>query len=302
MTHVLTLGEALAVVATEPGDRLRHTDRLRLDICGSETSLAIGLIRLGHRVTWIGRVGDDELGRRILATLHGEGVNVRGCRTDTTSPTGMVLKELRFGTFPRLTHYRAGTAGLGLSPLDVPTGAVREARLLHITGITPGLSPSAYEAVKQAVSTAKDAGVPVSFDVNYHAELWPEANEAVDVLSSLAAKSDVVFANQDELMLIESVLNRIPELVVTRGEKGASVTVGGLRFDTTAVPVSVVDPSGAGEAFVAGYLSALLEDLHPSMRLQRGALLSAFSLASASAWHGLPSRDDLRPVNRDLVR
>ncbi|ETK34182.1 sugar kinase [Microbispora sp. ATCC PTA-5024] len=292
MTEVFTLGEALGVVTA---DRLRHDATVRLDIEGPELTTAIGLARLGHEVTWLGRVSVDEIGVRTLTALRGEGVDVSHVRVDETAPTGLVVRQRRIGRSSHEVHYREGSAGSRLSTGDVPAEAVQSARVLHVTGITIGLSGFAWSAVHHAVKLARDAGVLVSVDVNHRPHLWESVDEARQGLTELATSADVLFANQDELTLVDPVLARVPELVVTRGAKGASATVDGLRYDTQAAPVTALDPTGVGGAFTAGYLSALLDGLHPADRLKRGIALAAFAVASPSSWQGLPTRGELPP-------
>ncbi|MCT9931904.1 sugar kinase [Planotetraspora sp. A-T 1434] len=292
MTEVFTLGEALGVVSA---DRIRHDMTARLDVEGAELTVAVGLARLGHTVTWLGRVSVDELGVRTLTVLRGEGVDVSHVRIDETAPTGIVIRQRRIGRLSHAVHYREGSAGSRLSTGDVPAEAIQSARVLHVTGITPALSGYAWSAVHHAVKLATDAGVLVSVDVNHRPHLWESVEEARQALSELAVSADILFATQDELQLVDTALPGIPELVVTRGAKGASATVDGLRYDTQAAPVTAVDPTGVGGAFVAGYLSALLDGLHPADRLKRGISLAAFSVAGPSSWQGLPTRAELPP-------
>jgi 2-dehydro-3-deoxygluconokinase len=293
MTEVFTLGEALGVVSAE---RLRHDTVARLDIGGAELITAIGLARLGHPAAWLGRLSADELGVRALTVLRGEGVDTSHVRTDEDAPTALVLRQKRVGRSAHVVRYRDRSAGSRLSPEDVPAEAVQAARILHVTGITPALSGTAWSAVHHAVKLARDEGVIVSVDVNHRPQLWPSLQEARESLTELAESADVLFVNPDELQLIEPVIGTVRELVVTRGAKGASATVAGMRYDSPAAPVNVVDPAGAGGAFVAGYLSALLEELHPTARLRRGAALAAFTVSSPSHWQGLPTRDELPPI------
>ncbi|WP_214109574.1 sugar kinase [Acrocarpospora catenulata] len=292
MTDVFTLGEVLGVVSAE---RIRHDSTVRLDVEGAEMTVAIGLARLGHSVTFLGRVSDDEIGVRTLTVLRGEGIDVGNIRMDETASSGIVLRQRRIGRVAHAVHYRQGSAGSRLSTGDVPAEGIQSARILHVTGITPALSGFTWSAVHHAVKLAKDAGVTISVDVNHRAYLWESAEEAREGLTELAASADILFANQDELSLVESALGALRELVVTRGSKGASATVDGFRYDTQAAPVTVVDPTEVGGAFVAGYLSAHLDNLHPSDRLKRGIALAAFSVASPSTWQGLPTRGELPP-------
>ncbi|MCW2877381.1 MAG: Carbohydrate kinase [Sphaerisporangium sp.] len=293
VTEVFTLGEALGVISA---DRLRHDTDVRLDVAGAELTVAVGLVRLGHSVTWLGRVGADELGARVVTVLRGEGVDVSHVQSDPAAHTALAIRQRRVGRAGHVVHYRGGSAGSRLGPGDVPARALQSAKVLHVTGITPALSGTAWSAAHHAIKLAKDAGVAVSVDVNHRSQLWIDRQEAVEALTELATGADVLFANQDELQLIEPAIGTIRELVVTRGAKGASATINGMRYDAQAAPVTVVDPWGAGGAFVAGYLSGLLEDLHPTDRLRRGSALAAFTVASNSPWQGLPTRTELPPL------
>ncbi|MFC6079790.1 sugar kinase [Sphaerisporangium aureirubrum] len=293
MTDVFTLGEALGVIST---DRIRHDTEVRLDVGGPELTTAVGLARLGHSVTWLGRVGGDELGARILTVLRGEGIDASHVQSDPGAATGLAMRQRRIGRAGHVVHYRGGSAGARLGPGDIPARAVQSAKVLHVTGITPALSGTAWSAAHHAVKLARDAGLSVSVDVNFRPQLWMDRQEAVEALTELATGANVLFVNQDELQLIEPVIGTIRELVVTRGGKGASSTVNGMRYDAQAAPVTVVDPAGAGGSFVAGYLSGLLEELHPTDRLRRGCALAAFTVASQSTWQGLPTRAELPPL------
>src|SRR5207244_9269823 len=100
-------------------------------------------------------------------------------------------------------YYRKGSAGSRLDPSDIDVDLIRNARVLHVTGITPALSDSAREAVRYAVDVARSAGVPVSLDLNYRRLLWsPE--EAGPVLAELVRQADIVFATEPEALLVVS--------------------------------------------------------------------------------------------------
>jgi len=288
---VYTLGEAFGVVTS---GRIRHEHEARLDVAGAEFTVAVGLSRLGHRVGWLGKVGGDELGARILTVLRGEGVDISDARVDEGSPTGILLKESRLGQAARVTYYRTGVR---LAQGNVPVDRIAASRVLHVSGITAALS--ARDAMHAAVRAARTAGVAVSVAIDYHDQLWPDLREAEEILSVLACSADVLFVRQSELDLVKPALTGNREVIVTRGARGASVRVDGVRHDAASLSAPVVDPNGAGDAFVAGYLSALLEGLHPADRLRRGGLLAAFSSSGPSDWQGLPTRAELPLLELD---
>ncbi|TYB47269.1 sugar kinase [Nonomuraea sp. PA05] len=290
MTDVYTLGEPLGVVSS---GRVRHESEARLDVCGPEFTLAIGLARLGHRCAYLGKVADDELGARALTVLRGEGVDVSDTRVAEGARTGLLLRESRVGRELCVTHYRTGSAGALLAPGNVPIDRIAAARMLHVTGLTAALGRDAQDAVRAAVAAARSAEVPISFSVEYVPELWPSVREAEEVLSELACESHLLFLRQDELDLVKLALTPEREVVVDRGAKGVSVRADRMRYDVQGWQVPVVDTAGAGEAFAAGYISAALDGLIPQERLHRGALLSAAAVSSVSDWQGLPTRAEL---------
>jgi 2-dehydro-3-deoxygluconokinase len=299
--EVVTFGETMAAMRSE--DPLRLGGTLRLSVAGAESNVAIGLARLGHSVAWAGRVGDDEHGALVLRTLRAENVDVSEAVTDPGRPTGLILFERRTGDITRVQYYRSGSAGSALKPGKpfIPNAP----GFLHLTGITPALSEEANRAVLSAAERAREAGRAVSLDVNYRARLWSAA-DARAALRPLVPLSDVVFGSETELALLTSdpaagapaaaddLLRRgVRAVVVKRGAGGATAYTADGAVSVPARVVRAVDVIGAGDAFVAGYLSAALDGLDTAGRLRRGATVSAFAVGSAGDWEGLPTRRDL---------
>jgi 2-dehydro-3-deoxygluconokinase len=305
---LVTLGETMALFTGERPGPLRHADTMRVGIAGAESNVAIGVRRLGHPAAWIGRVGADELGQLVLGRLRAEQVEVDAAVIDPGAPTGLMLKEHRTADLSRVSYYRRGSAGSRLAPGDLDEARIRAARVLHVTGITPALSPSARAAVHAAVETAAAAGVPVSLDVNYRAALWsPE--EAGAELRDLARHAELVFAGEEEAELVvgghggpEAAAAALAALgprhaVLKLGAKGAMAVTDGRPHREPALPVRAVDPVGAGDAFVAGYLAGLLDGGAGPDCLRLGVRCGAFAVTVPGDWEGMPTREEL-----DLLR
>jgi 2-dehydro-3-deoxygluconokinase len=198
---LVTFGETMALlISTEVGP-LRHATGLELRIGGSESNVAIGVRRLGHPAAWAGRVGDDEFGALVLGRLRGEQVDVSAATTDASRPTGLMVKATRTPGSTQVIYYRAGSAASRLAPEHLDEDLLRSAAILHVTGITAALSPSAREAAFSAVEVAAGAGVPVSFDPNHRSKLW-SADVAAPVYRDLASRSTVVLAGADEAAMM----------------------------------------------------------------------------------------------------
>ncbi|MET8980023.1 sugar kinase [Streptomyces sp. NPDC004539] len=297
--RVVTLGETMGLLAATTVGHLRHVPHMALGIGGAESNVSVALARLGTDVTWIGRVGADSLGDRVVRELTAEGIDVRAVR-DTGAATGLMLKERLPGGAVKVWYYRSGSAGSRLEPDDIDPELVAGARLLHVTGITPALSGRAAAAVSYAVDTARAHGVTVSVDLNYRSALWPP-EQAAPVLRELVARADLVFAGDDEAALVvgegtpEELALKLGELgpstvVIKLGAQGALASVDGVVHRRPAVPVEVVDSVGAGDAFVGAYLSELVAGAEPKRRLDTAALAGALLCTVPGDWEGMPDR------------
>lgn len=300
---VVTLGETMALVAATGTGPFAVGSTARISFAGAESNVAIGLARLGHRAAFAGRLGADPLGQLIHDALRGEGVDVSAVHRDAEAPTALILREHRTADRVRVGYYRKGLAGSRLSPSDLAAVPIGSARILHVTGITPALSESAASCVRRAVEVARQAGVTVSLDLNYRAALWSKANAARE-LAGLVEQADIVFAGTDEAKLVvdgddperlaRELAKRGPsEVVIKLGEQGALALSSDEVVRAPGLRVSLVDPVGAGDAFVAGYLSARLDGLPAEERLVRGNVCGAFAVSVEGDWEGLPRRPEL---------
>ena len=303
VSDVVTLGETMALIrATNPGP-LQHASEMTLGMGGSESNFAIALRRLGTTVTWVGRVGVDSFGEYIRRELAAEQVDAV-IVADSTAPTGLMIKERRTASTQKVWYYRAGSAGSHLSPEDLPLDKIRHARVLHVTGITPALSESASKAVDRAIEVARDAGTIVAFDVNYRASLW-SSDVAGETFRRLAARADVVFASDDEAALVVApaddaveFAHRIAELgpaqvIIKLGQRGCAAVIDGVDHRTDAIRVDAIDTVGAGDGFVAGYVSELLAGAEPQARLDTAVRVGAFACLVPGDWEGMPRRSEL---------
>lgn len=299
MHEVLTLGESMALLQPASPIPIEQAQSLSLGIAGAESNLAIGLSRLGYGVHFISRVGDDPFGRRILTTLAAEGVDTSGILVDRTAPTGIYFKEWLPDGQRRVFYYRRASAASHLSPADLRPEVFAGVTFVHLTGITPALSPSCVATVQRAIDLARQAGALVSFDPNYRSQLWT-ATTAREVLLPFLAQADillmshedaqVLFESEDETHMLERALACGPGVVILkRGERGAWAMTRETSLEVPAEAVeTVIDPVGAGDGFNAGFLASWLrgENLEAALRL--GAKIGAAAVASAGDYTGYP--------------
>ncbi|MEV0629157.1 sugar kinase [Nonomuraea wenchangensis] len=286
---VVVCGEAMLLMLAEPGIPLERATSFRRSIAGAESNVAAGLARLGHEVRWLGRVGADPAGRSVLAMLRAEGIDTRHAVVDPDAPTGLLLRDSHPARAIDVHYYRAGSAASRLDPGELTPEMVSDARLVHVTGITPMLSGSAHLATLRLLDLAREAGATVSFDPNVRLKLGPPERWRERV-APLLARTDVVFAGEDELELLGVDPAALPGLVVVK-HRDKSASCAGLRQEAFQVPVT--DPVGAGDAFAAGFLSGLLRGEPYEVCLREAAAVAALVVQCADDNSGLPDREGL---------
>jgi 2-dehydro-3-deoxygluconokinase len=290
----VTVGNEVDAPAAEPFDLVgigetmvgfvaRADPRRYLAVAaGAESNVAIGMAQLGCRTRWVSRLGDDPLAAFIEDTIAAGGVDVAVVRDDSR-PTGVLTKHVTDAR-ARVQYYRSQSAARSLSVDDLRR--VGRTRWTHVTGITVALSTSAAGMVEAAIDHRTVHKGRVSFDVNYRPVLWPDTTTASHSLLPHCQRADVVFIGDDEAEVLFGtseaadvaglILQREDqELVLKRGAAGASlVTRRGEAFEP-ALPTEVVDLTGAGDAFAAGYLAATCFGWPVRARLRLGHLLGS---------------------------
>jgi 2-dehydro-3-deoxygluconokinase len=298
---VVTIGETMVMFAPAAPTPLVEAKNLAMYVGGAESNVATYLAELGYRVRWASRLGDDPFGDLILRELECAGVDTSAVVRVPGGRTGLYVKDTRAGD-TAVYYYRDGSAACGLTPEVLRGPLLDGARILHLSGITPAISNSSREMVLAAV---RERGGPprlVSFDVNYRPRLWP-VEAAASLLADIADHSDLVFVGFDEARdlwgcrapaEVRGVLPNPATVVVKDGAVGAySFGPSGEVF-VPSPRVNVVEPVGAGDAFAAGYLAAVLDGGAEVARLRFGHLLAAAALGVTSDHGDLPTHSWLR--------
>jgi 2-dehydro-3-deoxygluconokinase len=284
--QVLALGETMIMVTPTTPAPLDQAATFRLDIGGAESNVACHLVTHGVPAAWASAVGDDALGRRLLATLRARGVDTSLVAVDPNAPTGVYFKDPgQDGT--TVLYYRRGSAAARLGPDFAATLPLDTVPLVHVSGITAALSGSCRALLDEVIERRRDAKLPVSFDVNYRPSLWDSPRTAGRELLALARRCDLVFVGRDEAETlwgtaraqdVYALIER--DLVVKDGAVGAYAYQGGEVSFVPAEKVEVVEPVGAGDAFAGGYLAADLGGQPAEIALACGHRSAAATLIS----------------------
>ena len=290
----------MASVASELRAPLETAPRFTLGAAGAESNVAQYLAERGHSAAWAGIVGDDPLGRRLSGELGRCGVDLSFMAVDPAAPTGVMFKDPGAGS-TRVHYYRANSAASRMGPEMAEVLPWRRTRFLHLSGITPSLSFSTKALMHALFARAELERVPVSFDVNFRPALWPKG-EAAPVLLEFARRAALVFVGLDEAQSlwpgvetaadVRALVGGRGRLVVKDGAVGATEFEGQQSAFVPAAAVEVVEAVGAGDAFAAGYLSAVLDGGGPAGRLGRGHEFAGRALASTSDFQPIAERSE----------
>lgn len=291
--RAVCIGESMTLLTPPAGQSLLEATEAELHVAGAEGNVACGLAHLGIDTQWLSRIGADPLGQRILDFYGSRGVGLDHVDVDPERPTGVMFKD-RVGERSSVLYYRRGSAASALNPEMLP--GLGEPALIHLSGINAVLS---NQMADLAATVVIDRALPdalVSFDVNHRPGLWP-AEEAAAPLRRLANAADVVLVGLDEAERLwgsgtaEDVRAALPDagiIVVKDADRGAWHLAGEETVFQPALPLRVVDVVGAGDAFAAGYLAALLSGRTPAARLRLGHLLAALTIQSTADTPPLP--------------
>jgi len=311
---VVTFGEAMALLLAEHSYPLSAAINFRRSVAGAESTVAIGLARLGRRAAWIGRVGDDPLGHAVLRTLRAEGVDLSRALVDPESYTGLLVRDSLELRSIAVSYYRSDAAGSRLAPQDIDPELISSARLLHGSGITPMLSASARQASESAFSIARSAGVLTSFDPNLRMTIAP-IELSLKIARQHLAAADFALVSREELRLLSGqediedgcrwVLAQGPRFVAVKlGEDGSMGTDGVDSWQAPGYPVRPADTVGAGDAWAAGFLDAVLSGSDYEQCLDQGNHVASLAIQVPGDVDGLPTERERRDARagRAVVR
>jgi sugar/nucleoside kinase (ribokinase family) len=266
--EVLCVGILVADVFAPPLARLPlagellPVDEVLLQTGGCAANTGANLARLGVRVGVIGRVGHDVFADFIRQDLASKGVDVSGIVASPSTPTSRTVILTVVGEDRRYIH--AVGANADLSAADIDRERVKGARVLYVGGypLFPGLD---QRSLAQLLEFARQQGIRTVLDV-----AGVRAEQGLEPFRQLLPFTDVFLPNDDEARLItgESDPLRQAEIllgcgvstaVITLGSRGSVACTPDLRLVAGAFQVNVVDPSGGGDAFAAGFIVGMLD-------------------------------------------
>lgn len=318
MPAAVCLGEALVdFVADVSGVSLIECPGFRKAPGGAPANVAVGLARLGVESAFLGKVGEDPFGHFLEQTFAAAGVDTRWVRFDPSARTGLAFVSLQSNGERDFVFYRNPSADMLYRPDEIPDDALTGCRVYHFGSITLIQDPS-RAATLDAAERARLEGALISYDPNLRAPLWPDLDTARSEILAALPIADVVKVSEEEAEFLygpgsredhaKRMLEAGPRLVaLTRGAAGCYLVTAQCALEVPGFSVDVVDTTGAGDGFVAGMLTGLLEvggldALTPTSLAEIGRFGNAVGALTCRAKGAIPALPDTATVRAFLNR
>jgi 2-dehydro-3-deoxygluconokinase len=274
--EIISLGEPLIEFSADEEGPLSEVGCFKRGYGGDTSNFAVAVSRLGGNAGYLTRLGDDEFAGSFLKLWTNEGVDTRHIVKDSTAYTGMYFIA-RMGQKHDFTYFRQNSAASRMTPEFLPTDYIRQARLLHVSGISQCISPSACDTIFSAIAIAKEANVKISYDPNLRLKLLP-LEQAKAIIDRTIAMADIVLPSIEDALpltgknspeeIVQLYLDLGPEVVALKlGAEGSVLATREKNNDGFRLNIQKFDPykvdskdtTGAGDtfdaAFVVGYLA-----------------------------------------------
>ena len=260
-----------------------------LTLGGTAANTAVALAQLGVGVSFIGMVGDDGYGRFVRRELDALQIDTRQLHAHAEAFTTQVLAIVDADGERTLFGWpRRGSALTYLEPAQISADVIAQAQWLHTTGMCLVESPT-RDAILHAMTVARDSGVPVSFDLNLRIGFRDGRFESgfIDTIERAITLSDVVLGSAvDELSHLgadwQTVVRRLCQertVVARLGNEGVRAYFGDQEVAMPAIVVPVISTLGAGDAFNAGFIAAMVEIRGLKAALARGNAVAALKIS-----------------------
>lgn len=302
MSHsidILSIGEAMAELSTHGA--LQTPQSFSLDYAGDTFNTAVAAARLGSQTGFLTCHGQDAFAEGLRDRLKSEGIVIAGGRA-TSNPTGLYFVSVDESGEGQFTYYRQNSAASNLSETDITVELIQNCKLLYSSGISLAISESCRKAVLKAFKMARKFGISTAFDPNYRLKLWDSSKTAQSCLKDIAPYIDFCFPSypldahyfpqliqSPEALVIGFQSLGIPNVVVKAAAKGVySCLSGAIKHYPAHAVDSVIDTTGAGDAFNGGFLHGLTQGKSLEACIQLGLITAALKTTQAGSASAMP--------------
>lgn len=282
---VVSFGELLIdFVANESGVTVGEASGFEKKPGGAPANVAVAIAQLGHPSAFMGQVGDDPFGHMLAGVLKDMNVNVDGITYSAEARTMLAFVSLAADGERSFMFYRHPSADMMMTPDDLKLDLLDKAQIFHFGSITM-ISEPAKSATLTAAQAAVNKGLIVSYDPNLRRALWESDEAAREGMLAGFEYAHIIKISDEELEFLGGDVkalwrDRTEIILVTAGADGATAYTRNGSVTVAGFPVKAVDTTGAGDAFIGGFLAGVLN--HPTDYTSLSTLESMVRFANAT--------------------
>lgn len=290
--------------ADPPGTKTEEATQFFSCLGGSSANIGVAIVKLGGQASLVTCVSDDALGRLAVNELAKYGIDASHVRSvGGEVRTSLAVVETRIEDHQSVI-YRNNAADFQMNDADVDQIDFGAFGALITTGTVLAAQPS-RDATLRAFQAAKDAGVPIIFDVDYRPYSWTSAEEAASVYSKAAEYCDIIIGNDDEFGVMAGrkadgfpLAQKLAQepgriIVYKKGEFGSTTFSNGQSFDTGIFRVEALKPTGAGDSFLGAFIASLADGESVEDSVARGSAAAAIVVSRVGCAPAMPTPDEL---------
>jgi len=287
VSDIVTFGETMLRLTPPGSARLETANELEVRAGGAESNVAIAASRLGASATWLSKVPETPLGRRVVGELQSHGIKTDVVWSHRGRQGTYYLEHAGEPRGTNVIYDRENTAISTAEAREFDIDLIQNAQVFFTTGITPALSTTLRDTTLNLLKAARKGGTSTAFDFNYRNKLW-SPDEAKETLTKLFPGIDIlVIAARDARTVLDfegdprQLAHKLGSqydfttVVVTRGEEGAVGWHDSVVHDHAAYETDTVDPIGTGDAFTGAFIARRLAGDDVSTALEYAAATAA---------------------------
>lgn len=304
---IVAIGESLIELSTNA--KMSAAGCLYKSYGGDALSTAIAALRMGSKVGFITRIGDDPFKDFLLDSWETEGLDVSQVKL-TNEANGLYIIARPSLDEKEVVHYRKKIAPSKLSIDDINEDYIKNSSIIYASGVTQSLSPSADEAVEYAFKLAKDNNITTAYDPNYYSRLTTP-DDAKEALTRIYPYVDIMFMNTKHdaihILEIDSYENAIKKLwdmgiqtVVLKSieRKGYFTGYNGNIVFTEFYSTDYIDTTCSGDVFNGGFLHALTHGFTPLEATKFASILAGIQAQGIGAIKSIPYKEQVYSIYR----
>lgn len=270
MAKLFSIGEVLIdFIPAQKGKALKDVVSFERAPGGAPANVAAAVAKAGGKASMITKLGVDGFGDFLVETLNNVGVNTEHVLRTNEANTALAFVSLKEDGERDFSFYRKPSADLLLNEDEIDENWFDTGDILHFCSVDLVESPMKQAHIK-AIRSAKEKGAIISFDPNVRLPLWEDPEDCRKTILQFIPEAHIIKISDEELAFITGLndeteaiqslfVGDVKGVIFTRGSEGADLYVNGERYCSSGYRVSVQDTTGAGDAFIGGFLYKLLE-------------------------------------------